>query len=180
VTFTVLRERVRFRGRVLTLVDRDVVLPNGRRTRLHIVDHPGAVAVVPVFPNGDVLLLSQFRLAAGGEILEIPAGTREPGEAPRRTAQRELAEETGHRAGRLTKLAEFFTAPGFCTELMTVYLGRDLVPARAEGDPDEVLRPRRTPFRAALRMIERGLIRDAKTIAGLYLAERHLHRRNAT
>src|SRR2546422_8685340 len=97
-----------------------------------------------------------------------------------RTAQRELAEEIGHRAGRLTKLAEFFTAPGFCTERMTVYLGRDLVPAKGGQDPDEVLTPRRIPFRAALRMIERGLIRDAKTIAGLYLAERHLHRRNAT
>ena len=177
--FTLLGERERFRGRVFTLVDREVVLPNGRRTVLNIVDHPGAVAIVPVYPDGDVVLLRQFRLAAGGEIWEIPAGTREPGEAPARTARRELAEEAGLRAGRWTKLGDFFTAPGFCTERMILYLARDLGSAPADGDPDEVLRPHRIAFREALRMIDRGLIRDAKTIAGLYMAERRLNGRTS-
>lgn len=175
--FTVTREREIFRGRVFTLVDKDVVLPNGRRTRLNIVEHPGAVAVVPLFDNGDVMLLRQFRLAAAGTIYEIPAGTREPGEAPRATAFREVVEETGFRAKVLVRLAEFFTAPGFCTERMVLYVARGLTPAEADGDADEVIRPVRTPFRTALRMIDQGRIRDAKTIAGLLLAERHLHRR---
>jgi len=175
VKSTLLRDREVFRGRILSLHERDVVLPNGRKATLSIVDHPGAVAIVPVHDNGDVVLLRQFRYAAGGEIWEIPAGTREPGEPPARTARRELAEETGLRARRWTRLGEFFTAPGFCTERMTVYLARGLEPAEAEGDPDEILRPRRVPFREALRMAERGLIRDAKTIAGLHLTQRHVH-----
>lgn len=172
--FTLLRERERFHGRVFSLVDREVVLPNGRTTTLNIIDHPGAVAIVPLHGNGDVVLLRQFRVAAGGEIWEIPAGTREAGEAPARTARRELAEETGLRARRWTRLGGFFTAPGFCTERITLYLARELAPAPAGGDPDEVLRPRRVPFREALRMVDRGTIHDAKTIAGLHLVERHL------
>jgi ADP-ribose diphosphatase len=187
VKSTLLRDREVFRGRILSLHERTVVLPNGRTATLSIVDHPGAVAIVPLHDNGDVVLLRQFRYPAGGEIWEIPAGTREPGEPPARTARRELAEETGLRARRWTRLGEFFTAPGFCTERMTVYLARGLGPAlkvgaahpsgpaEAEGDPDEILRPRRVPFREALRMAERGLIRDAKTIAGLHLAQRHAH-----
>ncbi len=172
--FTLLRERERFHGRVFSLVDREVVLPNGRTTTLNIVDHPGAVAIVPLHGNGDVVLLRQFRVAAAGEIWEIPAGTREAGEAPARTARRELAEETGLRARRWTKLGEFYTAPGFCTETIRVFLARDLEAAPGNSEPDEILNPRRVPFRDALRMIRRGVIRDAKTIAGLHLAVRHL------
>lgn len=170
---TLLRDREVFRGRILSLHEREVLLPNGRRALLSIVEHPGAVAIVPVHANGDVVLLRQFRAAAGGEIWEIPAGTREAGEPPARTARRELAEETGLRARRWTRLGEFFTAPGFCTERMTVYLARGLESATADRDPDEILRPRRIPFSEALRMIDRGVIRDAKTIAGLHLTQRH-------
>lgn len=172
--FTLLRERERFHGRVFTLVDREILLPNGRTTTLNIIDHPGAVAIVPLHANGDVVLLRQFRAAARGEIWEIPAGTREPGEPPGRTARRELAEETSLRAGRWTKLGDFFTAPGFCTERITVYLARNLEAAPGGPEPDEVLRPRRVPFPEAIRMIDRGIIRDAKTIAGLHLAWRKL------
>lgn len=172
--FTLLRERERFHGRVFTLVDRVVVLPNGRKATLNIVKHPGAVAIVPVHGNGDVVLLRQFRVAAGGEIWEIPAGTRETGESPATTARRELAEETGLRARRWTKLGAFFTAPGFCTEKITVYLARNLGGTPGESEPDEILNPRRVPFTEALRMIDRGVIRDAKTIAGLHMARKHV------
>jgi ADP-ribose pyrophosphatase len=174
VRFTLLRQRVRFHGRVFTLVDREVVLPNGRKATLNIVDHPGAVAIVPIHGDGDVVLLRQFRVAAGGEIWEIPAGTREKGESPATTARRELAEEAGLRARRWTKLGAFFTAPGFCTEKITVYLARKLEEAPGESEPDEVLKPRRLPFAEALRMIDRGVIQDAKTIAGLHMAQRHV------
>jgi len=177
VKFTLVRERERFRGRLFTLVERDVVLPNGRAATLNIVEHPGAVAIVPVYQNGDVVLLRQFRVAAAGEIWEIPAGTREAGEAPGKTARRELAEETGLRAARWTKLGAFFTAPGFCTEQITVYLARGLGETDGACEPDEVLKPRRVPFREALRMIARGVIRDAKTIAGLHMAQGLVHGR---
>lgn len=172
---TLLRRRERFHGRVFTLVDRTVVLPNGRETTFNIIEHPGAVAIVPVHENGDVVLLRQYRVAADGEIWEIPAGTREDGEAPGRTARRELAEETGLRASRWTKLGEFFTAPGFCTERITTYLARGLSETAGGCEPDEVLRPQRVAFDEALRMIDKGIIRDAKTIAGLHLARGRLN-----
>lgn len=171
MAFRITAERELYRGRVFTLKSQDVVLPNGRSTTLNIVEHPGAVAIVPIHANGDVLLLKQFRLAAGGDIYEIPAGTREPGESPAVTARREIIEETGHRARKLRKLAVFFTAPGFCTEKMHLYVATGLEPAAAERDADEVIRVIRVPYPKALAMIRDGRIRDAKSIVGLMMAK---------
>ena len=167
--FRVEAEREIFRGRVIRLVNRDLVLPNGRRTTFSIVEHPGAVAIVPVHANGDVVLLRQFRPSIGLEIYEIPAGTIEEGEAPLATAKREIIEETGFKARQWSKIAEFYTAPGFCTELMHVYVARGLSPATADGDADEVLRPVRVSLDAALRLVRTRKIRDAKSIAGLLI-----------
>jgi len=167
--FRVEAEETVFQGRVIRLVARDLVLPNGRRTKFHIVEHPGAVAIVPVHANGDVVLLRQFRPTIGREIYEIPAGTIEPGEPPLATAKREIVEETGLRAKTWTKIAEFYTAPGFCTELMHVYVAKGLSPASADGDADEILKPVRMSIGAALRLIRTRKIRDAKSIAGLLI-----------
>lgn len=156
-----------FRGRVLRLVHRDVELPNGRRAAIHVVEHPGAVAILPVFADGDVLLIRQFRPSVGRELYEIPAGTLEPGESPLATARREIAEETGYRARRWRKLAAFYTAPGFCTELMHLYVARGLSPARAQGDADEIIRTARMPLSRALDLARRGRVRDAKSLVGL-------------
>ena len=134
-----------------------------------IVEHPGAVAIVPVHSNGDVVLLRQFRPSIGQEIYEIPAGTIEKGEAPLATAKREIIEETGLKARQWSKIAEFYTAPGFCTELMHVYVARGLSPASADGDADEILRPQRMSIDTALKLIRTKKIRDAKTIAGLLI-----------
>ena len=167
--FRVEAEKEIFRGRVIRLVNRDMVLPNGRRTTFSIVEHPGAVAIVPVHANGDVVLLRQFRPSIGEEIYEIPAGTIEKGEAPLATAKREIIEETGFKARRWSKIAEFYTAPGFCTELMHVYVARNLSPATAGGDADEILKPVRLSLDAALKLVRTGKIRDAKSIAGLLI-----------
>jgi len=167
--FRVEAEETVFQGRVIRLVARDLVLPNGRKTKFHIVEHPGAVAIVPVHANGDVVLLRQFRPSIGREIYEIPAGTIERGEAPLATAKREIVEETGLRAKKWTKIAEFYTAPGFCTELMHVYVAQGLAPASADGDADEILKPVRLSIGAALKMIRAKKIRDAKSIAGLLI-----------
>jgi ADP-ribose pyrophosphatase len=167
--FRVEAEREIHQARIIRLVARDLVLPNGRRTTFTIVEHPGAVAIVPVHRNGDVILLRQFRPSIGEEIFEIPAGTIEKGESPLATAKREIIEETGFKAKQWAKIAEFYTAPGFCTELMHVYVARGLSPASAEGDADEILRPVRMSIDAALRLIGSKKIRDAKTIAGLMI-----------
>lgn len=169
VRFRVDREREIFRGRTIRLVLRDLTLPNGRRATYHVVEHPGAVAIVPVFENGDVLLIRQFRPSIGKELYEVPAGTLEKGETPLRTAQREIVEETGYKARRWEKVAEFYTAPGFCTELMHLYVARGLEPASAEGDPDEVIRPVRVPLRRALGLVHKRRVRDAKSIVGLLM-----------
>jgi ADP-ribose pyrophosphatase len=167
--FRVEAEREIYQARIIRLVAKDLVLPTGRRTTFTIVEHPGAVAIVPVHANGDVVLLKQFRPSIGEEIFEIPAGTIEKGEAPLATAKREIIEETGFRAKSWTKIAEFYTAPGFCTELMHVYVARGLSPAKADGDEDEILRPVRVPLQKALGLIRNQKIRDAKSIAGLMI-----------
>jgi len=167
--FRVEAEETIFQGRIIRLVARDLVLPNGRKTKFHIVEHPGAVAIVPVHANGDVVLLKQFRPSIGEEIYEIPAGTIEKGEAPLATAKREIIEETGFKAKQWSKIAEFYTAPGFCTELMHVYLAKGLSPAQLPGDADEILQPVRMSIDAAVKMIRTQKIRDAKTIAALMI-----------
>ena len=177
MTFRVEAEREIFKGRVIRLVNRDLVLPNGRNTTYSIVEHPGAVAIVPVFENGDVILLKQFRPSIGAEIYEIPAGTLEEGESPLATAKREIVEETGYKARTWEKIAEFYTAPGFCTELMHVFVAKGLSPAHAEGDADEILKPIRMSLAKALEMVRKKKVRDAKSIAGLLIY--HGQRRKA-
>jgi ADP-ribose pyrophosphatase len=162
-------EREICRARIIRVVAKDLVLPNGRRTTFTIVEHPGAVAIVPVHADGDVVLLKQFRPSIGEELYEIPAGTMEKGEAPLATAKREIIEETGFKAKQWSKVGEFYSAPGFCTELMHLYIARGLSPAQADGDDDEILKPVRMSLDAALKLIRTRKIRDAKTIAGLLI-----------
>ena len=162
-------EREICQARIIRVVAKDLVLPNGRRTTFTIVEHPGAVAIVPVHANGDVVLLKQFRPSIDEELYEIPAGTMEKGEAPLATAKREIIEETGFKAKQWSKVGEFYSAPGFCTELMHLYVARGLSPATADGDEDEILKPVRMSLDAALKLIRTRKIRDAKTIAGLLI-----------
>jgi ADP-ribose pyrophosphatase len=160
------------RGRVFDVTVKDVRWTGGTRSRLDIIEHPGAVAIYPLLPDGRVALIRQVRIAAGGALYELPAGTREPRESPSRTARRELIEEIGYRARRIRKIAEFYTAPGFCTEFLRVYLATEL--SRAEGTPDtdERIRVVPVPRPEAMRMTLDGRIRDAKSIIGIWAAER--------
>lgn len=119
-TETVIGSRVAFQGRLLRLRIDQVRLPSGRESEREIVEHPGAVVILPVTVAGQVLLVRQYRTAAGAMLLELPAGTREPGESVLATAGRELAEETGYVAGRLTELITFYSSPGFLTERVTL------------------------------------------------------------
>ena len=162
-------ERV-YTGRLLK-IDRDRVrLPGGGTTDLEMVRHPGASAVVPFVSDEDILMVRQFRYAARGFILEIPAGTLHEGEPPDECARREVEEEVGHRTGRLVKLTSIYTTPGFTDEVIHLYLARDLTPARQNLDHDEVLTVERLPFQRALEMARSGEIVDSKTICALMLA----------
>jgi len=153
-----------------------VTLPNGRVAQLDIVHHPGAAAVVPFVSADDVLLIRQFRHAAGGTILEVPAGKLDPGDTPESCAARELEEEAGRRAGRLEKLGWIFTTPGFSDEVIHLFAAfeLELVPTRHEDD--EVIEVVRLPFAEALELVWRGELPDAKSAMALVHAARHLGR----
>lgn len=156
-----------YTGRVVTLNLDTVTLPNGATIELEIIRHPGAAAVVPMKDDGTVVLIRQFRHAAGGFIYEIPAGKLGPGENPLLCAAREMEEEIGYRAGSLDLLASIFTAPGFADEVIHIYLGTDLSPSKQQLEHDEVLEVVEMPLEQALGLIQDGTIRDGKTIVGL-------------
>ena len=156
-----------FRGRVVNLDVETVTLPNGATVDLEIIRHPGAVAVVPLKDDGSVLLIRQYRHAAGGYIYEVPAGKLDPGEEPRHCAARELEEEVGHRASSLTPLLSFYTTPGFTDEVIHLFLATGLTPGTQKLDHDEVLEVVEMPLDEAVQRIADGTIRDGKTIIGL-------------
>ena len=126
--------------------------------------------IIPVFEDGTIALVQQYRHPAVRYLLEAPAGTLELGEVPEEGAARELEEELGFVAGRIEKLAEFFVSPGFCEEKMWVYLATDLTETKQRLEADEILEVTRIPFSQALSMITTGEIEDAKTIIGVMLA----------
>lgn len=164
-----------FRARVFTLRKDTLRFEDGREMERVVVAHPGAVVVVAV-EGSDLFFVRQPRYAAGETLLELVAGTLEPGEEPAVTAGRELQEEAGFKAARLTKLGEFYSAPGFCSELLHLYLAEELTPSRLPGDEDEEISVERYSIDEALAMARRGEFRDAKTLAGLLLYVQHTAR----
>jgi ADP-ribose pyrophosphatase len=156
-----------YTGRVVTLNIDTVRLPNGVTVDLETIRHPGAAAVVPIKDDGTVVLIRQFRHAAGGFIYEIPAGKLSPGEEPLQCAARELEEEIGYRASSFELLSSIFTAPGFADEVIHVYKATGLTKGRQQLDRDEVLEVVEMPLHLAIERIQDGTIRDGKTIVGL-------------
>jgi ADP-ribose pyrophosphatase len=169
----VLSSRNIYRGRVVHLdVDR-VVEPSGMEVEREIVRHPGAAVLLPVTADGRVILVRQFRYAVGETLLEVPAGTIDPGETPEETAGRELVEETGYHAGRLEKLAEFFPSPGILAERMHLFLATELEKREASPDADESLEIVELPWEQALALEPGKDVRDAKTLVALSFLRRH-------
>lgn len=163
-----IRSEELYRGRVVTLRKDTIRTAEGKELQREVVAHPGAVVIVAE-EGGDLLFVRQYRYAAGESLLELVAGTLEPGEEPAETAARELQEEAGYKAGRMTKLGEFYSAPGFCSELLHLYLAEELTPSRLPGDEDEEIELVRLSLPKALEMAMGGQLRDAKTLAGVLL-----------
>lgn len=169
-------ERI-YRGKIVSLKIDTVCLPNGSITKREIVEHNGAVAIVPMLDKEHVVLVRQFRQSAGRTLLEIPAGGLEIDEDPADCARRELMEEIGYYPNNLTEMFYSFLAPGYSTEKLHTFLAEDLVPRRAESDSDEFLETVVAKLVDAIKMIDSGEIVDAKTICGLLLAERSVRER---
>ncbi|MSO19022.1 MAG: NUDIX hydrolase [Acidobacteria bacterium] len=156
-----------YSGRVFSLERHRVREPNGLLATRDIIHHPGSSVILPVLPDGNVVLIRQYRIAINCEIWELPAGTRDPKETFLQTAKRELTEETGYRARRWKKLVEYFPSPGFLNERMAIYLADQLVPGQATPEDDEQITVHRFSFERALQMIRTGQICDSKTLIGL-------------
>ncbi|MGI5875677.1 MAG: NUDIX domain-containing protein [Dethiobacteria bacterium] len=159
-----------YEGKILNLRVDDVLLPDGSQSKREIVEHPGAVAIVPINDKKEVVFVKQFRKPAEKVLLEIPAGTLKPGETAESCAQRELAEETGYRAGRLQKIASYYSSPGFVGEKISIFLAQDLIEQQVEKPAGEFVIKELFPLSEASRMINEGIIEDGKTIIGLLLA----------
>ncbi len=145
---------------------------SGRTVEREVVRHPGAVLVVPELADGRLILIRNARMAVDDRLWELPAGVLEPGEDPADAARRELLEETGYRAGQLERLGEFYTSPGFCDELMRVYAARDLELIGQRLEAGEDIAVEIVELGKVLSMIDTGVIRDGKTLAGLLLWQR--------
>ena len=176
MAFELLNSETVLQGRVFK-IRRDLVrTPDGRETKFDIIEHGGSVLLVPIDRDGNLLFVRQYRHATGRELLELPAGTLDEGEAPEVCAARELREETGFAAGSLHEIGQFYLAPGYSSEYMHIFLARDLKPAPLKGDEDEFLSLETIPLDVAFEMAERGEVPDAKSLAGLFCARPHLSR----
>lgn len=161
--------RLIYEGKILNLRVDQVRLPDGRLSQREIVEHASCVAIVAVDKDGNLLLVRQFRQAAGKELLEIPAGSIEAGEEPVDAVCRELAEETGYRPQKVTRIGGFYSSPGFCTEYMHLYLASDLVAHKLTAEDSEGIEVVAVPPGEILKLIKSGVIEDIKSAAGLLL-----------
>jgi ADP-ribose pyrophosphatase len=172
----VLRSETLYQGKVFRL-QRDLVIePGGVQAERDIIVHPGSVVVLPVFPDGRVLLIRQYRHSVGEFLWELVAGRKEPEETPLAGARRELEEETGYRAKRLRKLLRVVPTPGFVNEWMWIFAAEGLTKGAARPEEDENITPRIVTLKEAEKMIERGTLRDAKSICGLLFYSRFVKR----
>jgi ADP-ribose pyrophosphatase len=171
MTFQTITQETVYHGRAFNVRRDEVRLPDQHIMQVDIIEHAGAVTILPVDEEGNILFVRQYRHAAAMELLELPAGTLDPGEQPETCARREIREETGFAAEKMEKLGEFFLAPGYSTEYMLVYLATQLHAAPLPGDQDEIITLQRIPIDKAYAMALNGELGDGKSLAALLLAQ---------
>ena len=154
-----------------------LLTPSGQTVKYDIVQHTGSIALIPVDADGQIHFVRQYRPAAQVDLLELPAGTLEPGEPPAEAAAREIREETGMAAKNLKEIGSFYLAPGYSTELMHVFLATGLTPAPLTADADEFLTVETHAVVEAFELAESGKLSDAKSLAALFLARPYLQKR---
>jgi ADP-ribose pyrophosphatase len=174
MSFELLNSEIVYPGRAFTIRRDTLRLPDGHETRFDIVEHPGSVVILPVDDQGNLLFVRQYRHAARLDLLELPAGTLDKGEAPNACASREVREETGMAAEKMEHLGGFYLAPGYATEYMHVFLATGLHSDPLEADADEFITVEVIPLGQALEMARHGQIPDAKSLAAILLAQTHL------
>jgi 8-oxo-dGTP pyrophosphatase MutT (NUDIX family) len=174
--FELIRSETLIHGRAFKIKRDYLKTPDGRETNLEIVEHGGSVVIIPIDQDGNLLFVRQYRPAAGKDLLELPAGTRNGEEPHEQCAAREIREETGMEAGMLQKIGEFYLVPGYSTEFMAVFLATELKENPLDADEDEFLSVEKIPLRPAIDMAERGEIQDAKSLAALFVARSYLER----
>lgn len=170
-SFELLHSEILLKGRAFTIRRDFLKTPDGRETKFDIVEHGGSVIIIPIDREGNLLFVRQYRHAAGMDMLELPAGTRDGDEPFEVCAAREIREETGMEAGTLKHIGSFYLAPGYSTEYMGVFLATDLKPNPLDADDDEFLSVEKIPVKQAFDMAERGEMPDAKSLAALLLVK---------
>jgi ADP-ribose pyrophosphatase len=171
----VLNKKKIYRGKVIDLAVDTVLFPE-QSVDMECIKHPGGAAVVPLLPDGSVVLIKQYRYVVKSTIWEIPAGRLETGESPRDCAVRELEEEVGYRASEIIQLSEIYSAPAYCTEVIYLFLATGLIPGKQSLDDDEFIEVVTLPLDEAVAMVEEGKITDAKTVAGLLLTSKRIQK----
>jgi len=156
-----------YRGRLINLAIKKVKLPNNYVVRLEVIMHPGAALVVPFLNKNKIILLRQFRSVTGGYLYELPAGTLKRGESPLACGRREIVEETGYRAKKLTRLGQIYPVPGYSTEKITIFKAEGLSRQAAQADKDEVIESFVVTRNQVRGLFAKGRLTDAKTICAL-------------
>jgi ADP-ribose pyrophosphatase len=168
----IVKSEMVFKGRVMEVLRDEIIEPSGIKAVREWVKHPGSVVVLPVFPDGRILLIRQYRYAAAQVMWELVAGHKEPNEDFKTGAHRELEEESGYKAKKMTKLLEFFPSPGFLSEKMVVFLAQGLTKGKTRLEEDEKIDQRIVTLGQAEDWIRTGKIRDAKTVSGILFYSR--------
>lgn len=174
MNFNTLQREIVYTGRAFRVERVELQLPDGKSHAYDLVQHQGAVTIVPIDANGNILFVRQYRIGAGQELLELPAGVLNGEEDPAEAAAREVREETGMGSRNIRLLGNCYLAPGYSSEYMHFFLATDLYPAPLQQDEDEFLQLEVIPAARALQMARSGGIRDGKTLTALFLAESHL------
>ena len=174
--FEFIRSEILLQGRAFKIRRDTLKTPNGSESKYEIIEHGGSVVIVPVDADGNLLFVRQYRHAAGFDLLELPAGTRDGDEPYEVCAAREIREETGMEAGTLQKVGDFYLAPGYSSEFMGVFLATNLKPNPLPGDDDEFLKVEKIPVKEVDAVFARGEVPDAKSLAAWLLAKPFLEK----